>query len=275
MRYFKEHPAFRRIAREIREIRSLHITTYAGYAGYFMILSLFPTLVLMLGILRYTPLKPEDLMDLLEGFLPATLADDAWGVLMAAYENSSRTVISLSALAAVWSAGKGIYGLMKGLNAIYGATEHRGWIRTRLLCGVYLVFFLLVLLLTLVLHVFGSTLVTFLHHRGGKLAALARQLGGLRYFLLVAVQTLLFTALFMFLPDRNNRFCDSLPGALFASFGWMTVSGFFGIYVDRFSGYARIFGSVYTVAIAMLWLYICVNTLFFGGVLNRYLMKLK
>lgn len=275
MERFRKHPVFRRIAREVREIRSLHITTYAGYAGYFIILSLFPTLVLMLGILRYTPLAPENLMELLEGFLPPALAGQAWNLILDAYENSSRTVISLSALAAVWSAGKGIYGLMKGLNAIYGATEHRGWLRTRLLCGVYLVFFLLVLLLTLALHVFGNTLVFFLQHRGGHLSALAGELMGLRYFLLVAMQTLLFTAVFMFLPDRNNRFWDSLPGALFASFGWMTVSGFFGIYVEHFSGYARIFGPVYTVAVAMLWLYFCVNTLFLGGVLNRYLMKLK
>ena len=275
MSRFSEHPVWKRIAGAVREIRSLHITTYAGYAGYFIILSLFPTLVLMLGILRYTPLAPENLMDLMEGFLPPSLADRAWGLLLGAYENSSRTVISLSALVALWSAGKGIYGLMKGLNAIYGASEHRGWIRTRLLCAVYLVFFLLVLLLTLALHVFGNTLLVFLRHRGGKLAQLAGELGGLRYFLLVAVQTLLFTAAFMFLPDRNNRFWDSLPGALFASFGWMTVSGLFGIYVEHFSGYAHIFGPVYTVAVAMLWLYICVNTLFFGGVLNRYLMKIK
>lgn len=263
-----------RIGHRLRQLRGLHITTYAGYASYFIVLSLFPTLVLVLGLLRDTPLEPEDLMDLLEGFLPVTLADDAWSLLVGAYENSTRTVVSLSALVALWSAGKGIYGLMKGLNAIYGAVEHRGWIRTRLLCAVYLILFLLVLLLTLALHVFGNTLAVFLQHRGGKLAWLGTELLGLRYFLLVGIQTLLFTAAFMYLPDRNNRFWDSLPGALFASFGWMAVSGLFGVYVEHFSGYAHIFGPVYTVALSMLWLYICINTLFLGGVLNRYLMKM-
>jgi len=141
------------------------------------------------------------------------------------------------------------------------------------LCAVYLVFFLAVLLLTLALHVFGNTLAVFLQQRGGRLSWLGTQLLGLRYFLLVAVQTLLFTAVFMFLPGRNNRFWGSLPGALFSSFGWMTVSGVFGIYVERFSGYSRIFGPVYGLALSMLWLYFCVGTLFAGGVLNRFLMK--
>lgn len=264
-----------RIRKLYREIRELHITTYAGYASYFIILAVFPTLVLMLGLLRYTALTPMDLMDLAEGFLPAALHGYAWDLIAATYANTTRTVVSLSALAALWSAGKGIYGLMKGLNAIYSVTDHRGWLRTRLLCAAYMVSFLAVLLLTLVLHVFGNTMAQFLQHRGGRLSWIGRELLGLRYFLLVAVQTLLFAALFMYLPGKNNRFWDSIPGALFGSLGWMTVSGVFSRYVEHSTRYTSIFGPVYVVAMAMLWLYICVTTLFFGGVLNRYLMKMK
>ena len=63
MNRFSSKSAWQKIAALIGEIRSLHITTYAGYASYFMILAIFPTLVLVLGILRDTPLQPEDLMD--------------------------------------------------------------------------------------------------------------------------------------------------------------------------------------------------------------------
>jgi membrane protein len=264
----------RKAIRLFREIRALHITTYAGYASFFIVLAVFPTLVLILGLLQYTPLDSSDLLALLEGFLPDTLQSYAWSLLSVGYANTTRTVISVSALAALWSAGKGIYGLMKGLNAVYGVTEHRGWLRTRLLCAAYMVAFLLVLLLTLVLHVFGNTLVLFLQHRGGKLAWLGSDLLGLRYFLLVAVQTLLFAVMFMYLPGVNNCFRESLPGALFGSFGWMTVSGAFSIYMEHYAGYTRIFGPVYVLALAMLWLYICVNTLFLGGVLNRFLKRI-
>ena len=86
---------------------------------------------------------------------------------------------------------------------------------------------------------------------------------------------LLFAAVFMYLPDRNNGFLESLPGALFGSLGWMSMSGLFSVYMARFSGYTSIFGPVYTLALAMLWLYLCVCALFFGGVLNRYLGKIQ
>lgn len=275
MRGFSQNSLIGRAVKLFRNIRSLHITTYAGYASFFIVLAVFPTLVLMLGLLRDTPLDPADLLDLVEGFLPTALQGYAWELISVGYANTTRTVVSVSALAALWSAGKGIYGLMKGLNAVYGVQDHRSWLRTRLLCAAYMVAFILVLLLTLVLHVFGNTLALYLQHRGKGFAWLGTELLGLRYFLLVTVQTLLFTAVFMYLPGRNNRFWESLPGALFGSFGWMTVSGLFSEYMEHFSGYTTIFGPVYTVALAMLWLYACVNTLFYGGVLNRYLMKNK
>lgn len=272
---FSEDGPIGRGLRLFREIRSLHITTYAGYASYFIVLSVFPTLVLMLGLLRYTHLQPEDFLNLVQGFLPTPLQGYAWNLIAGTYANTTRAVVSLSALAALWSAGKGIYGLMKGLNAIYRVTDHRGWLRTRLLCAAYMIAFLLVLLLTLVLQVFGNTLAQLLWYRGGEFSWLGEDLLGLRYFLLVAMQTLLFGAVFMYLPGRKNRFFDSLPGALLASLGWMAVSGLFSVYVERFSGYASMFGSVYAVALSMLWLYICVNTLFYGAVLNQFLMENK
>lgn len=275
MHPFSRYGMIEKTVRLFREIRSLQITTYAGYASYFMILSVFPALVLVLGLLRYTALEPSDLTDFLGNFLPDALQGYVWSLISSSYANSGRTVVSVSALAALWSAGKGIYGLMRGLNGIYAVTEHRSWIRTRLLCAVYMISFILVLLLTLALHVFGTTLVQFLQHRGGSLFRMGRFFPAARYVLLVAVQTLLFTAVFMYLPDRNNRFRESLPGALFGSLGWMTLSGLFGIYMEHFSGYSSIFGPVYTLALAMLWLYLCVCTLFLGGVLNRWLIEYR
>jgi membrane protein len=97
----------------------------------------------------------------------------------------------------------------------------------------------------------------------------------LRFFLLLILQTLVFTLMFMALPDRPNRFWESLPGGLLASTGWLIFSDLYSIYVENFSGYANVYGSVYAVALSMLWLYCCLSILFYGGVLNRYLAAEK
>jgi len=178
-------------------------------------------------------------------------------------------VVSLSALTALWSAGRGIYGLQSGLNAVYGLCETRSWLHKRLLCTAYTFLFLLVLLLTLVLHVFGNTIVVFLRLRAGFWAWI--DYSNLRFFLPVLAQTFLFSAVFMFLPAKRHGFRRSLPGALLSSFGWSTVSGLFSLYVAHFPSYSNIFGSVYAVALAGFWLYICVSIVFYGALLNRIL----
>ena len=271
MDWFWRYEGIRRAREAWHWLRQLRISVHAAYAGYFIILSLFPALVLLLGLLRYTTLQAADLMDFVAGFLPEALQPYAWDLIGKTYDNSSRAVLSVSALAALWSAGKGIYGLMGGIHAAWGEEEDRGWLRVRLLCAGYMVMFLLVLLLTLVVHVFGSTILDWLYLRGEM--PFWAELINLRFFLLVAVQTALFTMMYMYLPGRNRGFRESLPGALLASLGWMGASGLFSVYVERFSGYASMFGPVYAVALAMLWLYVCVSILLYGAVLNRILCR--
>ena len=86
------------------------------------------------------------------------------------------------------------------------------------------------------------------------------------------LQTGLFVLVFMVLPNRKNSFSDSIPGAVLASLGWLIYTELFSVYVERFRGYATIYGSVYGVALSMLWLYFCLSILFYGGALNRILM---
>lgn len=260
-----------RISRILRQLQALEISVYAAHAGYFIILSAFPTLVLLLGLLRYTHLQAADLMNLMAEFLPEPLQPYAWDLISGTYENTSKAVLSVSALTALWSAGKGIYGLLTGLNRVYGVQERRGWLRTRLMCAVYMVLFILVLMLTLVLHVFGSTIVELLSFRGMGRYWKWMQLPDLRFFLLAAVQTVMFCVMYMYLPGEDNGFRESLPGAMLSSLGWMTVSTLFCVYVDNFPAYSHIFGSVYAVALLMLWVYACVSILFYGGALNRAL----
>ena len=256
-----------------RTVSQMRIPVYASHACYFIVLSVFPTLVLLIGLLRYTGIQVSALTEFLEGIIPQALLPAAERLIVSTYRSTSGTVISLSALTALWSASRGIYGLLTGLNAIYDVSEDRGYWYTRGVSVLYTFLFLLVLLLTLVLHVFGSSLLQWIPAgREGYLQVLWEAVN-LRFFVLLILQTLLFTAVFTVLPNRSNKIVDSLPGALFASIGWLVFSDLYSLYVEYFPNYANIYGSVYAVALSMLWLYSCVSIVFYGGVLNRFLQK--
>lgn len=254
-----------------RYAAKLQISVYAAHTGYFIMLSVFPMLVLLLGLLRYTGLAADTLTDFLRGVIPEALMASAKRLILSTYQNTSATVLSISALAALWSASRGIHGLMTGLNRICGATENRGWLYTRLVSVVYTFLFLVVLLLTLILSVFGTTLVRTLP--GSPVLALLDKIVGLRFVVLLVVQTALFSAMFMYLPCKRGRFRCVFPGAVFASLGWLIFSDLFSLYVEHFAGLANVYGSVYAVALTMLWLYICLSIVFYGCALNVYLNK--
>ena len=256
-----------------RRVREMGIPGHAANAGYFIVLSVFPALVLVLSMLRYTELDAGDLLELLAGFLPSALLPGAEKFIISTYAHTSTTMVSISAVGALWSASRGVYGVLGGLNAIYGVREDRGYWHTRAISVLYTFLLLLVLLLTLVLNVFGERIIEMLPEARDPLWRLLADAVDLRFLLLLVLQTALFTAIFMVLPNRKNGLSDSFPGAILASIGWLIFTQLFSLYVERFGGYTNIYGSVYAVGLAMLWLYCCLSILFYGGALNQLLME--
>ena len=259
----------------VRKVARLRLPLYAANVCYFLILAVFPGLLLILASLRFTPLSATDLIVVLESLVPKALMPSVERLIVSTYYNSTGTVVSVSAVAAVWSASRGIYGLILGLNRVYGARESRGYLHKRLISVVYMILLLVVLILTLVLHVFGTNLILLLENSTAPAAEFFSQMVDLRLVFLLAAQTLVFTLMYMVLPNKPNRFFDSLPGAVGAALGWQIFSKLFSVYVGHFHDYANIYGSVYAMALGMLWLYCCTLILLFGGAVNRFLTQWK
>ena len=263
--------------KKIRELgqylSAQQVPLYAANATFFPILSIFPVLVVLLALMRYTGLQAEMFTDLLEGVIPGALMPMVNRLVGSAYMNSSVTMLSVSAVAALWSASRGMYSFVMGLNAIYEVKENRGYLRTRLLSMGYTFAFLVVLVLTLVLHVFGGDLLRMLQEL--PIPSFLLSLLDLRVFVLLILQTVLFCAMFMVLPSQRRRLGESLPGALLATIGWQVFTNVYSVYAQKFTAYSLIYGSVYVVALGMLWLYFCICIVFYGGVLNKTLKKLK
>lgn len=256
-----------------KRIGKMEIPLYAANAGFFIVLAIFPALLLILSILRYTPLDAYDLLALLDGILPAALMPTVENLVVSAYSNTSTAIVSVSALGTLWSASKGVYGLLRGLNAIYDVEESRSYFHTRLLSIAYTLILVAAILLTLVLNVFGEAIQELLSEYNNPLWDMVSGMLNLRGLVMPAVLTVIFTAMFVWLPNRRNSFRRSLPGGLLAALGWLIFSELFSLYVSYFPNYSNIYGSVYALVLGMLWLYICLAILFYGGALNKLLTE--
>ena len=85
--------------------------------------------------------------------------------------------------------------------------------------------------------------------------------------------TVFFAALYLFLPNRRERFLYVLPGALAAAAAWLGFSAAFSAYVNHSNHYSALYGSLSTILLTMIWLYVCLSILFYGAYLNQLLSR--
>ena len=258
---------FRQIA---RFFRPMQIPLHSAYTCFFLILSLFPGLLLLLGILRYTDLGPKELLEFLETVIPASLLPTVSALIERSYDHSSGTVVTVSVLGTLYSASRGMFGILGGLDAITPTPHRQGYLRRRGISILYNMTFLLVLLLCLVAYLGGIALLDFLWMTTHPLVLALLSRVDFRVILLLFLQTGLFTAMYALLPGRRSSMQKSIPGAAMASVLWMVFSWLFSLYVEHFATYTNIYGSIYALALGMLWLYFCISIFFYGAAWNQY-----
>ncbi|MCH5281867.1 MAG: YihY/virulence factor BrkB family protein [Lachnospiraceae bacterium] len=251
------------------EIRECHISAYASSAAFFMFLSLIPILLLVCSVIPYTPITEADLMEELANLLPASLVPLAVRTVADVY-GKSPAVISISALATIWSAGKGMMAITRGLNAIHPVEKPRNFFFQRIRACIYTVILLFLILLSLLVGVFGEAIGHYLMNRVPELSAFMPLFSNLRILVILAVLMLFFTALFTWMPDAKLDFRTQFLGAVFVGLAWSVFSYGFSIYVNRFAG-ESIYGNMTTIVMLMLWFYISFYLMFLGALLSKFM----
>lgn len=253
-----------------------NIGAYAAQAGYFFMLSFIPIIVLLLTLLRYTSIPMEDAVREVLQVFPSSVEGLVSSVIKEVYEHSSG-MIPLTIIVAVWSAGKGVLAVNYGLNSIYDHIETRNYIYLRIRASIYTLFFVVAIVLSLVLSVFGNSIAEGINPSLAVLRRIVDMILSLRYPGSLLLLTVLWVLVYRFLPNRKDmgrsRWYEQLPGACLSTAGWMLISYVFSIYLDIFRGFRSLYGSMTTLMLVMLWLYICMYTILLGGLLNAVLEK--
>lgn len=261
------------ICRFVRRIGLLEVHIYAAYAAYFWILAIFPAMMLLISMIQYTPITPADLQELLRQLVPGSLHSLMDYMIEELFAANSTAVLSVSAVVALWSASRGVLSLHKGLNRVYVARETRNPLLVRARCLLYTLAGLLALVLILGLHLLSRDVIDLLLEEGSALGLMLLELGKLRSVLTAALLTLFFAAMYSTFPNRKVALPAALPGAAATAVLWVLFSRVFTFYVERFGNFSLYYGSLSVIALAMLWLYVCIFLFYCGGILNRELER--
>ena len=234
-------------------------------------LSAFPFCIFLLTLLRYSPLTYEDLLNILQMLSPKMANDVIRTVMKEVYEQSTIAITSFTIIFVLWSAGRGILSITRGINEIYHINETRNYFYIRFISAVYTLWLAVALIVTLGLLVFGNIIYRKVIQLLPVLHDFAAFVISIRMLIIFCLLTMFFIFVYRVLPNKKTPLLYVLPGAISCSIGWMITSSIFAIYFNTSHSFAYMYGSLAGIMMIMLWLYTCMYQLFLGAELNNLL----
>lgn len=248
------------------------ITVYAAQASFFIVIAFFPFIMLLLTLIQFIPaINKSDLLSIMVRIMPNMLDSLVVGIVDDLYVKSPGTILSITALVALWSAARGMMGIERGLNRIYGTIEKRNYVVRRLVCSFYTLIFMIVCIVSLVLLVFGTSIQNMFVRLFPLLGSITRHLISFRSLLAMLLFFICFVGLYTIVPKKKQKPRNQFPGAAFSTVCWLLFSYAFSLYFTNFSNFSYMYGSLTAIVLLMLWLYFCICILFIGAEINCFL----
>ena len=251
-----------------KQLQRDKIGAYASSMAFFFLLSVVPILLIGTVILSYLPFTEEMVVSTLEQFTPGFI-DDVIENLVSQVYNQSQGILPIAIIVMLWSAGKGMWGMMMGLNTANEVTEDRNIVFVRIRASFYSVLMLIMLIMCFGMIIAGENFVGYIRRLAPKLAEYFGIIGNLRFLVVWGFLTLFFALLYTFLPNKKLKIRFQIPGAAFSAIGWSVISWGYALYLDYYDGFS-VYGSLSTPLLIMIWMYVCMYILLIGANLNRY-----
>ncbi len=261
-----------------RHMKTDRVNVAAQAFAFRWFLSIFPTIIALLGVATLVTLPQSVVVDLIHGVtraLPAGASDVFTKAITHATHRAGRDLVAtvVASVVAIWSAVSGMVVVEQGLDVAYGIPADRSFLAKRVVGVILLVGAVILGGAASALVVFGASIGRLIKETspvsGGAFAA---SWTVLRWVVALILINLLFTLLYNVAPNRERvRWRWGSVGAVFATVVWALVSLVFSLYTSDFSSYSRTYGAFAGVAILIFWLYLTGLAILVGGEINAVL----
>jgi membrane protein len=247
------------------------ITTRASAVAFNFILAMLPAIIFVFALIPYVPIKDfqTELLDLIQNFVPENAYLQIRGTVEDIISIQRGGLLSVGFFAAIFFASNGIDAIISAFNATVHAMETRSWINQRVI-ALFLVLIMFLLMAT------GISLITIGQAALNYLVDLGILRKDFTYYMLLSVKWLIICALFFFssaflfyfAPAKKSKFRFISAGGTLATVLVIITSLAFSYYINNFGSYNKLYGSIGTLAVVMVWLYFNSLILLVGFELN-------
>lgn len=252
------------------KIQKDNVSAFAAQSSLFIIMSFVPFLLLLMMLIKYTPLTEETFLAIIDNIAPDAFKSNLHSMVHQLYMSVNPTMILFVIISTLWAAGKGFNSIIDGLNSVFDINEQRNGFVLRLYSILYTIIFAVIIIICILIYILGTLILNFFNKYVPFIGHIIEWIMNLRVLISILLFTLFFTFLYVAIPNRHTKIKRQMPGALFSAIGWTGFSFFFSLYVNYSKNVSIIYGSLATIVCAMLWLYVCMFIFLMGAEINLY-----
>lgn len=255
----------------LREISKPDLTMRASAITFSFFLALFPGTLFLFTLIPYIPIQDLDviILDFFSEVMPENAFEAVKTTIYDIVSKQQSGLLSFGILMALYFSTNGLNALMESFNKSYDIFESRSFLIQR---GLALLLTLLefgVLVVAVILILGGSLAIDMMVMYGlisGDFVAILFL--ALEWVIILALIYIGISLLYYFGPAVTKRWKFFSIGSVVATLLFVITSTAFSYYINHFGNYNKLYGSIGTLIVVMLWMYLNSFIILIGFELN-------
>ena len=246
----------------------------ASAVSFSFFLAMFPSIIFVFTLIPYIPIEnfQEKLLGLLEAFMPHNAYEATKDTIMDIVTNQRGGLLSIGFLSALYFSTNGFNALITAFNTTYHEIEIRTPFQQRLVSILLVIISTLLLTIAIGLIIFSEIALNRIFEKGHISYYLI--LGG-RFVILFGLFYSLISFTYFLGTSRKSRWRFTSAGSMIATILTILTSVGFAYYVNNFGQYNKLYGSIGTLLVVLLWIYFNSLVILLGFELNASIHHAK
>ncbi len=246
----------------------------AAQIAYFNMLGLFPFLLFLISLLSYLPvLAPEQVLANLSEALPAEVFDMIKDTVQSVLGERQDSILGFGLIAALWSGSMGVGALITTINRAYNIRPRRNIVYQKFLSIVLTLVISLIMLASATIVLAGPRITQAAIEWTGLASNSAALWTSLRLLIVLLLTSGAVSILYFVAPEARQKFVWILPGTISTTILWFLGCSLFRLFVRNFGSYNATYGSIATVIVLMIWLWLSGFLFLLGAEINAMMRR--
>ncbi|MCL2377241.1 MAG: YihY/virulence factor BrkB family protein [Defluviitaleaceae bacterium] len=250
------------------KVNENEIMPLATQLTYRLIFALFPFIIFLISLVGYFDIDAETLLDEAFAVFPLQIAQIINDVIHDVVDTRSPSIMSTSLLISLFTVANGFNAITRGINKVYNREDSRNVMVRWLYSGLLVVALAFAIVSSLLIVIYGDTIYGIIYRNFNLNSFFTAIFGFAGVLITITIMLATIMLIYRLSLGEKQSIVSMLPGAMLTITVWAISSSAFNFYVNNFSRYSLVYGSIASIFITMLWLNIISATILIGAQTN-------